>query len=75
MPHQAPGWRMHRLPDGGLEWTTPTGDRATTHPPVYGTDDPPGNDPPPRATPPLTLRESILGRPDPAGCAKDPPPF
>jgi hypothetical protein len=66
---------MRRLPDGGLEWTTPGGDRISTHPPRYGTDDhpPPGSDPPP--TPPLTLKELVLGRPDPPGSNSDPAPF
>jgi hypothetical protein len=39
LSHQAPGWRLRVLPDGGLEWTTPTGQVLTTHPPRYGTDD------------------------------------
>jgi hypothetical protein len=47
LSHQAPGWTMTRLPDGGLQWTTPGGDTITTHPPRYGTDDdlPPPPDP------------------------------
>ena len=70
LSHQAPGWTMHRLPDGGLEWTTPSGDRITTHPPRYGTDD----DLP--RTPPPTLRERMLGRPaTPEEKADDPAPF
>ena len=62
LSHQAPGWTMHRLPDGGLQWTTPGGQTITTHPTPYGTDDLPppvqpleqaahtgvdGDDPPP----------------------------
>jgi hypothetical protein len=39
LSHQAPGWTMTRLPDGGLQWTTPGGDTVTTHPIGYGTDD------------------------------------
>jgi hypothetical protein len=39
LSHQAPGWTMRRLPDGGLEWTTPGGHTVTTHPLPYGTDD------------------------------------
>jgi hypothetical protein len=39
LSHQAPGWRLRVLPDGGLEWTTPTGQVLTTHSPRYGTDD------------------------------------
>ena len=49
LSHQAPGWTMTRLPDGGLRWTTPGGDTITTHPPRYGTDD---GVPPPTADPP-----------------------
>jgi hypothetical protein len=88
--HQAPGWTMRRLPDGGLQWTTPGGERITTHPPRYGTDDdlPPPTPPGPTAnstaraapdaavTPPLTARERLLGRPHPPGTIDiDPPPF
>jgi hypothetical protein len=53
LSHQAPGWQLHRLPDGGLRWTLPGGQQITTHPPRYGTDDdlppptPPHDDPPP----------------------------
>jgi hypothetical protein len=85
LSHQAPGWSMRCLPDGGLEWTTPGVDRITTHPPRYGTDDhpPPHGDPPPPGDPPLgadqplTLRERVLGRPLPAGAVDDddPAPF
>jgi len=39
LSHQAPGWRLRGLSDGGLEWTTPGGIVATTHPPGFGTDD------------------------------------
>ena len=48
LSHQAPGWTMTRLPDGGLQWTTPGGDSITTHPPRYGSDDdlPPPTDRP-----------------------------
>jgi hypothetical protein len=52
------------LPDPRREWTTPGGDRITTHPPAYGTDD----HPPPEPEPPrTTLRELVLGRPHPPG--------
>ena len=47
--HQAPGWSLRRLPDGGLEWTTPTGQVLVTQPPRFGADD---DLPPPRAQPP-----------------------
>ncbi|WP_305852265.1 HNH endonuclease signature motif containing protein [Blastococcus sp. PRF04-17] len=76
LSHQAPGWRMQRRPDGGLQWTTPGGHTITTHPQPYGTDDLP---PPPPAQPPrpgLTLRERVLGRPPtPAHHTDDPAPF
>jgi hypothetical protein len=85
LSHQAPGWTMRRLPDGGLEWTTPGGDRITTHPPRYGTDDtgPPGTpdaeaarSQPPPLDPPLTARELVLGLPLPPGTVDDDPaPF
>ncbi|MGZ4465067.1 MAG: HNH endonuclease signature motif containing protein, partial [Nocardioides sp.] len=83
--HQAPGWSLRRLPDGGLEWTLPGGNTITTHPPRHGTDDPPPPNPPPPETessqpppldPPLTARERVLGRPLPPGAVDDdPPPF
>jgi hypothetical protein len=85
LSHQAPGWTMHRLPDGGLRWTTPSGDTITTHPLRYGTDD---DLPPPttnrcgphspelRPPLPLTEFERVLGRPLPPGVVDlDPPPF
>jgi hypothetical protein len=65
LSHQAPGWRLRGLDDGGLEWTTPTGQVLVTHPPRHGADD---DLPPP---------ESAAG-PAPAGPAPpadDPPPF
>jgi hypothetical protein len=72
LSHQAPGWRLRHRADGGLEWTTPGGDRITTHPPAYGTDD----HPPPEPEPPPTIRELVLGRPHPPGTTDpDPAPF
>jgi hypothetical protein len=80
--HQAPGWRMRRLPDGGIEWTTPGGQRLTTYPLRYGTDAPPPPEPPsapttpPALDPPLTATERVLGRPLPPGAVDDDPaPF
>jgi hypothetical protein len=88
LSHQAPGWTMTRLPDGGLQWTTPGGDTITTHPPRYGTDDdlsPPGRasarqtDGPGLSQPAsrrLTAAELFAGRPLPPGVVdQDPPPF
>jgi hypothetical protein len=83
LSHQAPGWSMRRLPDGGLEWTTLGGERSTTRPIRYGTDD---DHPPPRTTgrrstgpraaPALTPTDRVLGRPLPPGMVDDdPPPF
>ena len=45
--HQAPGWSLRGLADGGLEWTTPTGQVLVTHPPRFGADDdlPPPDEP------------------------------
>jgi hypothetical protein len=55
--HQAPGWTLRGLPDGGLHWTTPTGQTLTTHAPGHGTDDdlgrPPGDAPPDDDQPPF----------------------
>jgi hypothetical protein len=39
LSHQAPGWRLHRDPDGGLVWTLPSGKKITTYPAAFGTDD------------------------------------
>ena len=39
LSHQAPGWRLHRDPDGSLVWTLPGGRTITTCPPAFGTDD------------------------------------
>ncbi|MCW2700870.1 MAG: putative endonuclease [Blastococcus sp.] len=83
LSHQAPGWTMHRLPHGGLQWTTPGGQRITTHPPAYATDDPPptahtapATSPQPRVDPPLTPTERVLGRPPPPDTTDDDPaPF
>jgi hypothetical protein len=69
LSHQAPGWTMHRLPGGGLAWTTPSGDTITTHPPGYGTDD---DLPPPRSSP-AAPPESVLGQPVQPG--DEPAPF
>jgi len=69
LSHQAPGWTMTRLPDGGLQWTSPSGHTVTTHPPAFGTDDHPP--PPTRAPSGLDhLRRDPLP-PDPL----DPAPF
>lgn len=44
-------WRVAALPDGGLEWTSPTGSSYRTYPrdhrPLTGGRPPPGADPPP----------------------------
>jgi uncharacterized protein DUF222 len=56
LSHQAPGWRLRGLDDGGLEWTTPTGQVLVTRPPRQGADDdlpPPGHGPPPDDPPPF----------------------
>jgi hypothetical protein len=88
LSHQAPGWSMHRLPDGGLQWTTPGGHILTTHPPRYGTDDdlPPPSDRPLPATPratatatatrPLGILEQLRRwPPPPPDSGSDPAPF
>ena len=84
LSHQAPGWTMTRLPDGGLQWTTPGGDTLTTHPPRYGSDDdlpPPAADPTPQTThtattQPLTIVEQLRRWPPPPPDPDDEPaPF
>jgi hypothetical protein len=69
--HQAPGWSIEWLPDGGLQWTLPGGATRVTYPPSFGTDNPP-----PPTPPPLTPKERICGRPRPHGeLDDDPAPF
>jgi hypothetical protein len=81
LTHQAPGWRLRGLPDGGLEWRTPTGQVLVTYPPRVGTDDDlpgagtttPATERPPRAgtaTPPTNRPPGATDGP-----AGDPPPF
>ena len=67
LSHQAPGWTMRRLRNGGIEWTLPGGERLITRPIPFGTDDlPPGAGPPPPAG---SSRSAESSEPD------DPPPF
>ena len=78
LSHQAPGWTMTRLPDGGLQWTTPGGDTITTHPIPYGTDD--LAQPPPEEAVPVTKPIGILEQlrrwpPSPADPDEEPAPF
>jgi hypothetical protein len=80
LSHQAPGWTLRRLDDGGLQWTTPGGDKLVTYPPRYGSDDAPppvpAPMPMPASQPRHTLRERVLGRPrGPGEPDDDPPPF
>jgi hypothetical protein len=42
-----PGWAVRALPDGRIQWTTPTGHRYHSHPYDYRTD----NDLPPDEAP------------------------
>ncbi|MGY1747989.1 hypothetical protein [Modestobacter sp. SYSU DS0511] len=77
LSHQAPGWRLRGLPDGGLEWTTPTGQVLVTHPPRFGADDdlPPTDvdlPGPPRSRPPHDQPPPGERAPDPPD---EPPPF
>jgi hypothetical protein len=62
LSHQAPGWSMTPMPDGGIRWTLPGGHQVTTHPPAYGTDD----DQPPDPSRPTAAASAN---------ADDPPPF
>ena len=42
LKHAGGGWQVRALPDGGLEWTTPTGHTRVTRPYDYrGVPDPP----------------------------------
>jgi hypothetical protein len=42
LKHAGGGWQVRALPDGGLEWITPTGRRHVTRPHDYrGDPDPP----------------------------------
>jgi hypothetical protein len=75
---------MRRLPDGGLEWTTPGGTTITTYPQPYGTDDLPpprgGADPTadeaPATKKPLTIQEQLRRwPPPPPDPDEEPPPF
>jgi hypothetical protein len=86
LSHQAPGWTMHRLPDGGLRWTTPGGDTITTYPIGYGTDDdferpprpetPAATDAPAAPPQPLSIVEQLRRWPPPPPNPDDePPPF
>jgi hypothetical protein len=80
--HQAPGWTMAVLPDGGLHWTTPGGQTRTTYPTPYGTDDLAPPPPPPkaaaagRAATPISIFEQLRRWPPPPPDPNDePPPF
>ena len=68
--HQAPGWRLRGVADGGLEWTTPGGRTVTTHPPRFGTDD----SPPERGVHGAAAEGPGPSTP-PDGGPDDPPPF
>jgi hypothetical protein len=71
LSHQAPGWRIAGLPDGGLQWTTPGGIVATTHPPRFGADDDLD-----RSGGPADPGRAPATGPPPADVAPDdPPPF
>jgi hypothetical protein len=82
LSHQAPGWTMTRLPDGGLQWTTPGGQTITTRPIGYGTDDdlpPPGPVPEPKLEnsehAPMSTLERLRNWPSPRDPNEDPAPF
>jgi hypothetical protein len=75
LSHQAPGWRLRGLADGGVEWTTPGGIVATTHPPRFGADDDlPRQPAPTAAASPRAPAEGGVAPPSEAW-ADDPPPF
>jgi hypothetical protein len=72
LSHQAPGWTMRRLHDGGLQWTLPGGQQVTTYPPRYGTDDPPPA--PPQPEPPPAPPRYGTDNPPPPDTAGTPMP-
>ncbi|MGY1855894.1 DUF222 domain-containing protein [Modestobacter sp. SYSU DS0290] len=74
LSHQAPGWRLRGLDDGGLEWTTPTGQVLVTHPLRFGADD---DLPPPYIERPAPPHGGPLpGAPPPDEPPhEEPPPF
>ena len=63
--HQAPGWQLAALPDGGLRFTTPTGQQVLTYPDGENAG-PPRDGPPDRDS----LRPAHAAPP-----GDDPPPF
>jgi len=81
LSHQAPGWTMTRLPDGGLQWTTPGGHNVTTHPIGYGTDDdlpplPPPDEPAPAVRKPVSILDQLRRwPPPPPDPDEEPAPF
>jgi hypothetical protein len=75
LSHQAPGWHLRGLADGGLEWTTPTGQVLTTHPPVYGTDDGYGTFVDGHGTDDEPAVDHGTDQPTEHVAAADPPPF
>ncbi|WP_369131035.1 DUF222 domain-containing protein [Modestobacter roseus] len=81
LSHQAPGWAMRGLADGGLEWTTPSGQVVTTHPTRCGADDWLDHPPPVVAraddvpVPDVPPGEPRPGSSAPDGRLDDPPPF
>jgi hypothetical protein len=67
---------MTRLPDGGLQWTTPGGRTVTTHPIGYGTDDDLPPSPAVDAGPPLGILEQLRRWPPPSPDPnEEPAPF
>jgi hypothetical protein len=55
----APGWAVRALPDGRIQWITPTGHRYHSHPHDYRTGDEP---PPDRATTRKSLPKDLAAR-------------
>jgi hypothetical protein len=55
----APGWAVRALPDGRIQWITPTGHRYHSAPYDYRTDDVP---PPHRATTRTNLPKDLATR-------------
>jgi hypothetical protein len=58
----APGWAVRALPDGRIQWITPTGHRYHSHPHDYRPDEIPPDLPPDKAPTPKGLPKDLATR-------------
>jgi hypothetical protein len=58
----APGWAVRALPDGRIQWITPTGHRYHSHPYDYRSDEPGDELPPDKAPGSRGLRKDLARR-------------